>query len=142
ALTEELRTYPGRTKEQHKTYLDEISSNPDHRRITMRPDVVHEVNPASTLIFDAKYKTASRSGQYPNADHYQVLAYATALGQRNAWLLYAGSGPTVSRRIRNTSVVTHELPVDVSATPQQVLHTIAGIAERAYELAGVDDIIR
>lgn len=138
ALTEELRAYPGRTREQYKTYLDEIGSDQDRRRVSMKPDVVHEVRPELILIFDAKYKAASGSGQYPNADYYQMLAYATALGQKNAWLLYAGAGEAVSRQIRNTEVVTHEFPVDLSGSPQQVLRRVAQATDLAFSLAGVD----
>ena len=33
-----------------------------------------------------------RCGAYPNADHYQMLAYCTALQVPTAWLVYAGGG--------------------------------------------------
>ena len=53
------------------------------------------------MVFDAKYKAASPSGAYPNADHYQMLAYCTALDVQTAWLVYAGPGRARVRRIRN-----------------------------------------
>ena len=47
--------------------------------IPMYVDIVHTVNRRPRLVFDAKYKAESPSGRYPNADHYQMLAYCTAL---------------------------------------------------------------
>ena len=46
----------------------------------MAVDAVHTVHSRPLLVFDAKYKAASATGTYPNADHYQMLAYCTALG--------------------------------------------------------------
>lgn len=135
ALTEALQAHPGRTRAQYRTYLDERQPTAFGRRLLMKPDVVYEVEGEPTLIFDAKYKSASESGQYPNSDHYQMLAYATALGPRDAWLIYAGSGGLVSRRIRNSSISTHEYPLDLSATPSQVLAKIRHISNLAIDSA-------
>jgi 5-methylcytosine-specific restriction enzyme subunit McrC len=40
-------------------------------------------------VADAKYKLEYSAGRYPNADHYQMLAYCTALEVPIAWLVYA-----------------------------------------------------
>jgi 5-methylcytosine-specific restriction enzyme subunit McrC len=135
ALTEALQTHPGRTRPQYRTYLDERQPNAPCRRLLMKPDVVYEVDGQPALIFDAKYKSALNSGQYPNVDHYQMLAYATALGPRDAWLIYAGSGHLVSRQVRNSSIRTHEFPLDLSATPAQVLAKIRLVADLAITSA-------
>ena len=42
-------------------------------------DLVHSVGGSPQMIFDAKYKVSRSDGRYPNADHYQMLAYCTAL---------------------------------------------------------------
>ncbi|MGW6174097.1 McrC family protein [Arthrobacter sp. NPDC055138] len=131
ALTEALRKYPGRTLAQYKTHLDEKRSD-GRKRLVMRPDVVHEIGAIPTLIFDAKYKAASSSGQYPNADHYQMLAYATALIRNDAWLIYAGKGPTVARRVHGTSITTRELSLDLSAAPSIILKRIEATVAIAY----------
>ncbi|HCJ54571.1 MULTISPECIES: McrC family protein [Glutamicibacter] len=132
ALTEALRNYPGRTVAQYKTYLDEARS--DHKqRISLKPDIVHLVDREPTLIFDAKYKAASANGQYPNADHYQMLAYATAIGRTDAWLIYAGSGSSARRRVRNSEISVHECPIDLSGTPSEVMARIESIAKLAFE---------
>ncbi len=52
-----------------------------------------------------KYKLESDSGGYPNADHYQMLAYCTALQVPVAWLVYAsGSRRAVTRHVRHSPV--------------------------------------
>ncbi|RWZ82298.1 McrC family protein [Glutamicibacter sp. HZAU] len=132
ALTEALRKYPGRTISQYKTYMDEPCSD-GTPRIVLKPDVVHFVDGEPTLIFDAKYKAASTNGQYPNADHYQMLAYATAMGRSDAWLIYAGSGTPTRRRVRNSDISVHEYPIDLSGRPSEVLARVESIAQRSFE---------
>ena len=74
------------------------------------------------MIFDAKYKVSRSDGRYPNADHYQMLAYCTALKVPRAWLVYAqgGAGPVV-RRIVNTDVSVVEYPLDLRPEPEDLL---------------------
>lgn len=131
ALTEALRKYPGRTVAQYKTYLDEPGSD-DVPRVVLRPDIVHFVDREPTLIFDAKYKAASASGQYPNADHYQMLAYATAIGRAEAWLIYADSGTPTRRRVRNSEISVHEYPIDLSGNPAEIITRVESLAERSF----------
>lgn len=132
ALSEALRNYPGRTVAQHKTYLDEPRSD-GLRRVVMRPDIVHMVNGEPALIFDAKYKAATANGQYPNADHYQMLAYATAVERTDAWLIYAGRGTTALRRVRNSPVTVHECPIDLSSTPSELISRVIALSRQAHE---------
>ncbi|WP_075972490.1 5-methylcytosine restriction system specificity protein McrC [Glutamicibacter halophytocola] len=75
------------------------------------------------MIFDAKYKAAPANGQYPNADHHQMLAYATASGRTDAWLVYAGPGRPAQRRVRNSGIYVHECPIDPSGTPCEVIRS-------------------
>lgn len=132
ALTEAMRNYPGRTVAQYRTYLDEqrLDGVP---RVTMRPDIVHFIDGKPALIFDAKYKAASANGQYPNADHYQMLAYATGAGQTDAWLIYAGSGNRVSRRVRNSEISVHECPIDLSSAPSDLLSRVEDLSKYSFE---------
>lgn len=140
ALTEALRNYPGCTVAQYKTYLDESRSD-RKQRISLKPDIVHFVDSEPMLIFDAKYKAASTNGQYPNADHYQMLAYATAIGRTDAWLVYAGSGVPTRRRVRNSEISVHECPIDLSGTPPEVIARIASIARHSFETLSVGVLI-
>lgn len=136
ALTESLRRFPGTTVLQYPDHLDQPTpgSKPG---IPMYVDVVHTVNRRPRLVFDAKYKAESPGGRYPNADHYQMLAYATALAVPTAWLVYAGGGQPHSRAIRNTGIQVVEYPLNLRAEPVELLAQVDGLAERAWTEAGL-----
>jgi 5-methylcytosine-specific restriction enzyme subunit McrC len=130
ALRESLTRFPGGTHVQYKSHLD----LPDHdTRLTMYVDVVHVVSGAPRIIFDAKYKAADPRGSYPNADHYQMLAYCTALAVPTAWLVYAGGGPPRRRRIANTAITVVEYPLDLSAHPRELLAQVDRLAQAAWQ---------
>lgn len=135
ALSEALAQYPGGTRLQHTSRLDVPEAPGARAAIPMKVDIVHTVNGHPTLVFDAKYKAADASGTYPNADHYQMLAYCTALEVPTAWLVYAGSGSPASRRIVNTDVTIVEYPLDLSATPTVLLDRVARLARTAWDEA-------
>jgi len=97
----------------------------------MYVDVVHTVRGRPAMIFDAKYKAASAGGACPNADHYQMLAYGTALGVPRAWLVYAGVGKPRSRRVLNTGVSVAEFPLDLSQEPEALLAKVRKLADVA-----------
>ena len=99
----------------------------------MAVDLVHSIAGVPRLIFDAKYKVASTGDRYPNADHYQMLAYCKALDVRRAWLVYAqgGAGP-VERLIRNTDISIVEYPLDLRARPRELLAQVDLLAARAW----------
>ncbi|MFJ4030028.1 McrC family protein [Paenarthrobacter sp. NPDC089989] len=133
ALREALEPYPGLTEWQYEAFLDD--SEPGYAssdRVRMFVDVVHTIRGRPAMIFDAKYKAASVSGAYPNADHYQMLAYCTALGVPRAWLVYAGRGESRVRRVRNTDVSVVEFPVDLSREPESLLERVRDLASCAY----------
>ncbi|BCW35108.1 McrBC 5-methylcytosine restriction system component [Arthrobacter sp. StoSoilA2] len=133
ALKEALEPYPGLTEWQYEAFMDE--SEPGFRssdRVRMFVDVVHSVQGRPAMIFDAKYKAASASGAYPNADHYQMLAYCTALRVPRAWLVYAGRGDARVRRILNTGVSVVEFPLDLSQEPEALLARVEELAANAY----------
>lgn len=134
ALSEALRTFPGRTQTdpQYGSRLDEPL--PGHQAaIKIALDVVHLVHDVPRLIFDAKYKAADPLGRYPNADHYQMLAYCTALSVPVAWLVYAqGSGSPRTRPIKNTRISIVEYPLDLRASPRDLLRQVDELARRAW----------
>lgn len=135
ALTEALRGLPGSTQAQLPAYL----AGPgewNRGSIPMNVDVVHrspDGRPA--VVFDAKYKVASPTGQYANADHYQMLAYCTALQVPRAWLIYAGGGAMETYRVKNTEIDVVTSPLDLSAHPQVVLAQIRNTAERSLAVS-------
>lgn len=133
ALTEALRCYPGVTRAQYPSWLDIPPPGKAKGQIPMRIDITHLVGGKPVIVFDAKYKVADGSGSYPNADHYQMLAYCTALGLDRAWLVYAqGRGGPVERQIRNTDTHVVEYPLDLSASPRDLLNKVAVLSCRAW----------
>ncbi len=146
ALREAFDMYPGETRGQYEAYMDEAELG--YRkgdRVQMYVDIVHSVDRVPAIVFDAKYKAASASGAYPNADHYQMLAYCTALAVPRAWLIYAGGGVPRTRKINNSSVSIVEFPLDVSQPPPALLARVNALADASYrewagrKLSGVAD---
>lgn len=131
ALREALASFPGHTRTQYPTRLDE-PDHPGRPGLPMYVDVVHTVHHAPAMIFDAKYKAADPRGQYPNADHYQMLAYATALQLGAAWLVYAGPGSPRARRIVHTDKTIIEYPLDLASEPRDLLKRVAELVRTAW----------
>jgi len=126
ALREAWSSRPGSTVGQYTEWLDEP------RGVRMKVDVVHVVNGVPQIVADAKYKLADSTGRYPNADHYQMLAYCTGLKVPIAWLVYAqGTGAAVTRRVVNTGIEIVEYPLDLGATPASLLAQIDRLADHA-----------
>jgi 5-methylcytosine-specific restriction enzyme subunit McrC len=133
ALKEALDMYPGETVGQYPAFLDEAELNGrTGDRVRMLVDIVHTIEREPAMVFDAKYKAASPSGAYPNADHYQMLAYCTALEVSRAWLIYAGPGKPRVRQIRNTEISVVEFPLDLSQAPNDLLARVKSLAESAF----------
>lgn len=137
ALIEALRRYPGATRAQYPSWLDVPRTGKAKGEIPVNVDITHLVGGKPVIVFDAKYKVADSSGNYPNADHYQMLAYCTALGLDRAWLVYARgfSGP-VERQIRNTVIRVVEYPLDLGARPHELLGQVAALGHLAWNLQG------
>lgn len=130
ALTEALRGTPGRTEAQYRGWLDEPAVGRRHGAIRMDVDIVHlDRAGRPQVVYDAKYKAASPKGEYPNADHYQMLAYCTALQVPVAWLVYAqGVAAPARRRVRHTGITVMEYPLDLSARPRRLLEQVSNLA--------------
>lgn len=91
----------------------------------MRIDFAHLVGGKPVIVFDGKYKVADSSDSYPNVDHYQMLAYRTALKLRQGWLLYAqGQGGPRTREVRNASVRVVVYPLDLGDSPRGLLSQV------------------
>jgi 5-methylcytosine-specific restriction enzyme subunit McrC len=134
ALRQALFRYPGSTRPQYPCRLDAGDGPP---ALPMWVDLVHLRGGRPRIIFDAKYKAADSRGRYPNADHYQMIAYCTALCVPRAWLVYAGGGPTSVRRILHTDISIVESPLDLAAKPRALLAQIKALADQAASDAGL-----
>lgn len=142
ALTEALSDVAGRVEPQLPAYLTGTGdwksgmtgkgANDPHGDVAMSVDLVHlDDADVPRTVFDAKYKLASSTGEYANADHYQMLAYCTALRVPVAWLVYAGGGADIRRSIKHANVEVVAAPIDLRQTPERILTRIAQIAESA-----------
>ncbi len=132
ALREAWVARPGETRPQYPATLDEQGG------VRMQIDVVHVVNGVPRIVADAKYKLESDSGHYPNADHYQMLAYCTALRVPVAWLVYAsGSGGPATRHVRHTETEIVEYPLQLEVPPSALLLQVANLATMAWHRSAV-----
>ncbi|MGI8451390.1 MAG: 5-methylcytosine restriction system specificity protein McrC, partial [Streptosporangiaceae bacterium] len=82
ALTESLRRYPGRTQThpQFSSYLDEALPGHAHGAIAMALDVVHLVDGAPRLIFDARYIAEDPQARYPSATPTRIITKCLRTG--------------------------------------------------------------
>ena len=71
-------------------------------KVQLKPDLSWWDGETCRFVGDAKYKKIIHS-TVPNADLYQLLAYATALGLPGGLLIYAqGEAEAATYKIRNT----------------------------------------
>jgi 5-methylcytosine-specific restriction enzyme subunit McrC len=130
ALREAMSAYPGEMRLQYNALLSEAVRDSD--RLSVRPDAVHMLGGRPVVVYDANYKAASDLGASLTADHYQMLAYCTALKVPTAWLVYAGVGEVKLRRILNTDIDVVEFPLDLSQPPSEILAAIGELARQSW----------
>jgi 5-methylcytosine-specific restriction enzyme subunit McrC len=130
ALREAMAAYPGETRLRYDAMLNEAVRDSD--RLTVRPDAVHLLGGRPVAVYDAKYRAASDQGSSLSADHFQMLAYCTALRVPTAWLVYAGQGEIKLRRILNTDIDVVEYPIDLSRPTPQILADVTALARESW----------
>lgn len=124
ALRQALTAYGGHAELQVRNVcLDEGNA------IRMRPDLIWYGDTGAPLIVaDAKYKVGRPRG-YPDADLYQMLAYATSLGLKHGHLIYAkGNAPHVGHTVRHAGIVLHQHALDLGQEPSALLNTVSALA--------------
>ncbi|MCY4511297.1 MAG: hypothetical protein OXG35_30685 [Acidobacteria bacterium] len=100
------------------------------RRIDLRPDLSWWDGPTCTFVGDAKYKRIQDS-RVPNADLYQLLAYATALNLPGGLLVYAqGEADDTAHVVRHASKRLEVSALDLSGTIGDLRRRIQKLAER------------
>ena len=133
ALREELRVSEwtfrsDRGRWPERCWLDE------GRQIDLRPDLSWWEGGRCTFVGDAKYKRM-KDESVPNADLYQILAYATALGLPGGLLVYAkGETEPVKHLVRHSDVRIEVAAVDLAGTIDELLARVADIAARVRAL--------
>ncbi len=99
-------------------------------RIRLRPDISWWEGGACRFVGDLKYKNIA-SGDIPNADLYQLLAYATALDLPGGMLIYAkGEREEREYEIRHVGKRLSVAALDLSGGLDAVLERVAVLANK------------
>ena len=97
-------------------------------RVRLTPDLTWWDGPTCTFVGDAKYKRADE-GRVPNADLYQLLAYATALDLPGGLLAYArGEADQRTYQVRNAGKRLEVVAVDLAGTIEELQESIGRLA--------------
>ncbi len=114
-------------------------------RVRLEPDLSWWDGPVCTFVGDVKYKNLSRDDKYknvtggnvPNADLYQLLAYATALDLPGGLLIYAkGEAQAAVYEVQYCGIRLHVAALDLAAPFDQVLADVDALAARVRALRG------
>ena len=105
----------------------------EEKRIRLKPDLSWWDGARCTFVGDAKYKRIESN--VPNADLYQLLAYATALDLPGGLLIYAkGECPPDSYRVRNAEKCLEIAEIDLADDVDELLSRIAELAKRVQRI--------
>ena len=107
----------------------------DHEgRVNLRPDLTWWDGRECRFVGDAKYKNLTGE-RVPNADLYQMLSYATALGLPGGLLIYArGEADTASYTVRHCGTRLEVAVLDLAGTLDEILGRVRRISERVVRL--------
>ncbi|MXY92130.1 MAG: hypothetical protein F4047_02255 [Caldilineaceae bacterium SB0670_bin_27] len=106
----------------------------EEKMVHLRPDLSWWENGDCKFVGDAKYKNIT-DRSVPNADLYQLLAYATALDLPGGLLIYAkGEASLGSYKVRHTDKWLEIVEVDLSKPLDTILVRIQRIGRRIEEL--------
>ena len=128
ALRDELQVSPSVFGEKAIESLDYGG------RIHLRPDLTWWDGSVCVFVGDAKYKKITHAS-VPNADLYQLLAYATALDLPGGLLIYAqGEAEPREYRVRNGGKRLEVAALDISGTLDDALIRIKELAGKVVAL--------
>ena len=113
---------------QRRIHLDEA------RHVRLAPDLTWWDGPTCTFVGDAKYKNITGE-RVPNADLYQLLAYATALDLPGGLLAYAqGEADTATYQVRNAGKRLEVVAVELGGTIDELRASVGRLAARVRAL--------
>lgn len=111
-----------------------ICSLDEEGEVRLRPDLTWWDGGICRFAGDAKYKNVTGE-TIPNADIYQMLAYATALNLPGGLLAYAqGETNTATYHIRHCGKRLEVVALDLSGTLDDILACVRGIASKILGL--------
>lgn len=116
-------------------HLSVASQRPLHldtgEHVRIKPDLTFEEAPARVVyVADTKYKITA-DGYGRDADYYQILAYATALGVPEGMLVYCqrdGTAPPRDVQVRTVGTSLRTWHVDISGPPLQIERQMQDLA--------------
>lgn len=110
-------------------------------RIRLKPDLSWWDGPRCTFVGDAKYKHIKSN--VPNADLYQLLAYATALDLPGGLLIYAkGERRPASYRVRHAGKYLEIAEVDLTSDADALLFRMRKLARRVERIRDAGRLAR
>lgn len=122
ALREELGVSAATLQSEKKVPFDLDGS------VKLEPDLTWWDGGKCTFVGDAKYKRIDVKS-VPNADLYQILAYATALDLPGGLLIYAqGEAEAATYKIRHTCKQLEVVSLDLTGSLKDVLDRVKDIA--------------
>ncbi len=102
-------------------------------RVPLRPDLTWRDGARCTFVGDVKYKRVD--GGVPNADIYQLLSYATALGLPGGLLIYAQGEPVSAvHTVRRSGKLLEVTALDLSVPLEKTLARVGDLARRVIAL--------
>lgn len=100
-------------------------------QVRMRPDLEFRKHGVTVYVGDIKYKLTS-DARARNADHYQLLAYTTAMDLPEGVLIYCladGGRPSRSVTVRHAGKVLHTMAIDLSGSAVKIDGEIDRLAD-------------
>ena len=124
ALREEFRVSEATLQSERKVPFDKDDS------VKLEPDLSWWEGGKCTFVGDAKYKRIDVKS-VPNADLYQILAYATALNVPGGLLIYAkGEADTAKYRVKHSGKLVEVVALDLAGTLEDILARVKDIAHK------------
>ena len=124
ALREKLGVSAATLQSEKKVPFDRDCS------VKLEPDLSWWDGGKCTFIGDAKYKRIDVKSA-PNADLYQILAYATALDVPSGLLIYAkGEADTAKYRVKHSDKLLEVVALDLSGSLEEILERVKVIARK------------
>lgn len=128
ALREALRVSPDAFRESPIPALD------CEGHIRFRPDLTWWEDSSCVFVGDVKYKNLAGEHSVPNADLYQMLAYATALNLPGGLLIYAEGEAAATYSVRHTDKRLEVAALDLSGTLDDALARVEELAKQVVAL--------
>ena len=128
ALREELGVTAATLQSQRKVSFDQDGL------VKLEPDLSWWNGGKCIFVGDAKYKRID-DRTAPNADLYQILAYAIALDVPSGLLIYAkGEADTAQYRVKHSGKLLEVVALELSGSFEEILERVKDIAHKVKHM--------